>query len=229
MVTLTTFDAVGVQFEAIGSTELYRILSRGDEEEYIRQMLTALKSTDVLFDIGANIGLVALHAAGRCRTVAFEPDPDFRARLERNASLNHAISLDVLPVAISDRDGTVTLYSDGADGNSPSLVHQRHEGRALNVEARSLDSLLATVRLPAPTVVKLDIEGAEILALRGASRLLNGPSPPRALFLELHDAYLPGFNSSTAEVLEIVRRAGYRDVVYDAMRHDQRHLILARD
>jgi FkbM family methyltransferase len=51
--------------------------------EYLRGMLATLRPDDILYDIGANVGLVALHAARRCRTVAFEPDPAFRARLAR--------------------------------------------------------------------------------------------------------------------------------------------------
>jgi hypothetical protein len=81
-------------------------------------------------------------------------------------------------------------------------------------------------RLPRPTVIKLDIEGAEILALRGAKQLLTGPDRPRALFIEVHDTYLPGFGSSAGEVHEILREYGYTHDVYRAKRDGQTHLIL---
>lgn len=223
---LTDLDKRGVKFEASNFAERQRIVARGEEPEYIRSMLCVLRSDDVLFDIGANIGLVALHAARKCRTVAFEPDPSFLARLHRNLELNPDLCVEVLQLAISDDDGTSSLFTDGAGGNSPSLVHQRQEKAAVEVRTQTLDSLVDSGSLPAPTVLKLDIEGAEILALRGAQRLLHGPMRPRALFLEVHDSFLPGFDSSPEEVLTLVREAGYGKVSYEARRRYQQHLIL---
>ncbi|MGI9098824.1 MAG: FkbM family methyltransferase [Solirubrobacteraceae bacterium] len=223
---LTRLDPAGMKFEATTVNERQRVVSCGDEPEYIREMLAVLRADDVLYDIGANVGLVALHAARTCRTVAFEPDPSFLDRLQRNLQLNPSVSVDVRALAIGDRDGTVTLFTDGADGNSPSLVHQRGEKESVEVRARMLDTIVSEGALPSPTVLKLDIEGAEILALRGAKGLLHGPSAPRALFLEVHDSFLPAFGSCAEEVLEIVRGAGYGTVRYEARRAGQQHLIL---
>ena len=226
IITLTDYDPGGVRFEAIGATELRRIVNRGYEEEYLGRMLDALDRRDVLYDIGANIGLVALHAASRCRAVAFEPDPGFYGRLERNLELNPSAAIELLPIAISDSDGTVNLYTDGCEGTSPSLVRQRSERGTVVVQSYALDSIVERRELPAPTVLKLDIEGAEMLALQGAARLLHGEAPPRLLFLEVHDGFLPAFGSSAEEVLALVHGAGYQDVMYEATRADQRHLIL---
>jgi hypothetical protein len=98
----------------------------------------------------------------------------------------------------------------------------------VQVEARSLDSLIGERSVPQPTVLKLDIEGAEILALRGAAGLLQSERPPRALFIELHDSFLPGFGSSHDEVRRLVLDAGYVRETYRAPRADQHHLILER-
>lgn len=228
VITLTDFDACGVRFEALTATELYRILGRGDEVEYLNRMLSMLRPEDVLYDIGANIGLVALHAASRCRTVAFEPDPGFLHRLRRNVALNPSAAVDVRPVAISNSTQAVHLFTSGAGGNSPSLVNQRNEQNVVEVQATTLDTLSRDNTLPAPTVLKLDIEGAEILALRGADSLLNGPAAPRLLFLELHDTFLPAFGSTADEVLALTGSAGYDIVHYREKRHDQQHLILGR-
>lgn len=226
--TLTGLDPKGIKFEATTMGERQRIVKYGDERQYLRAMLTAIRPDDILYDIGANVGLVALHAARQCRTIALEPDPAFLARLERNLQLNPGISVEVLPVAIGDSDRTATLFTDGVEGNSPSLVHQRDEKHAVEVRVERLDTLVGRRALPAPTVLKLDIEGAEVLALRGAKRLLHGPTAPRALFIEVHHSFLPAFGSSADEVLTLVRRAGYDTVNYEAYRGSQQHLILAR-
>ncbi|BBX04056.1 hypothetical protein MMOR_49920 [Mycolicibacterium moriokaense] len=226
VVTLTEFQSPGVRFEISNLTETFRVVEHGGETEYTAAMLEDLRDDDVLFDVGANIGMVALHAAKICRTVAFEPDPSIRRRLEVNAALNPDRTFAVEPLAISDSDGTVVLYTDGDDGNSPSLVHQRDETGSVSVSTRSLDSLVAEGRLPHPTVIKLDIEGAEILALRGAKQLLTSPERPRALYIEVHDTYLPGFGSSADEVHALLKEFGYTNATYRADRWDQTHLIL---
>lgn len=226
--TLTDLDPLGIRLEASNIVERHRILSYGDEPEFLGAMLDALRADDVLYDIGANVGLVALHAARKSTTIAFEPDPEFLARLRRNVQLNPSVSVEILPVAVSDSNGRVTLYTDGAQGNSPSLVRQDAKRGSVDVKAQTLDSIVAEGGLPLPTVLKIDIEGAEVLALRGARDVLHGRQPPRALFLEVHDGFLPAFGSSGDEVLEIVRDAGYTEMRYEARRFDQRHLILGR-
>jgi FkbM family methyltransferase len=170
--------------------------------------------------------MVALHAAKICHTVAFEPDPSFRRRLQVNSALNPDRTFTLEPTAISDLDGDVVLYTDGDDGTSPSLVQQRGEKGSVSVAARSLDSLIAEGRLPRPTVIKLDIEGAEILALRGAKRLLAASERPRALFIEVHDTFLPGFGSSADEVYALLHEYGYTMATYRARRDGQTNLIL---
>lgn len=225
---LTDLDPRGVKFEATTIVERQRVVGCGEEPEYIGAMLAVLWPGDVLYDIGANVGLVALHAGHKCRTIAFEPDPAILPRLQRNLELNPDASVDVQPIAISDNDGTTTLFRDGGGKSSPSLVHQRDEKEAIEVMARTLDTMVAGGTLPGPTVLKLDIEGAEILALRGAKELLAGPAAPRALFLEVHDSLLPAFGSSADEVLRVVKEAGYTNVRYNAKRADQQHLILDR-
>jgi FkbM family methyltransferase len=227
VVTITEFDKSGVRFQMKYPTEHYRVVSHGGETEYLTAMLADLRRDDVLFDVGANIGMVSLHAAKICKTVAFEPDPSFRQRLNANMGLNPDRVFALEPIAVSDSDSTMQLFTDGADGKSPSLV-QNGERPSVTVPARSLDSLMTEGRLPRPTVIKLDIEGAEILALRGAKQLLTGLDRPRALFIEVHDTYLPGFGSSADEVHSLLREYGYTNDVYRSERGGQTHLILHR-
>lgn len=226
IVTLKDFDHSGVRFEISSLAEHVRVVSHGGETEYTAAMLKDLRADDVLYDIGANVGMVTLHAASICRTVAFEPDPSFRHRLQVNSALNPDRPFTLEPLAISASDGTVMLYTDGDEGTSPSLVHQRGENGSVTVTGRSLDSLIAEGRLPRPTVIKLDIEGAEILAINGASELLGHPDKPRALFIEVHDTFLPGFGSSADDVYALLERFGYTESIYRAKRADQTHLIL---
>lgn len=225
--TIRDFDKPGVKFNISNPIEHFRVINHGGETEYTLAMLQNLREDDVLFDVGANVGMVALHAAKICRTIAFEPDPSIRRRLQANAALNPDRTFVLEPVAISDSDGVVDLYTQGDAGNSPSLVQQEAGIGRVSVPSRSIDSLLEEGRLPCPTVIKFDIEGAEILALRGASKLLTSKQRPRALFIEIHDTFLPGYGSSTDEVLELLNDYGYTVRTYSAQRDAQLHLILS--
>ncbi len=229
VVTLRDFDSAGVRFEVSNLVERLRIIDHGSETDYTAAMIADLRKDDVLFDVGANVGMVALHAAKICQVVAFEPDPYYGGRLKNNMALNPNRPFTIESVAVSDKDGSLTLHTEGGAGTSPSLVRQRGETASVVVSGRSLDSLIAEGRLPRPTVIKLDIEGAEILALRGGLGLLSGPNRPRALYVELHDTFLGGFESSADEVYELLREFGYTKKIYSSKRDDQTHLILYRD
>jgi FkbM family methyltransferase len=228
IVTLRDFDQSGVRFEVGNDTEAGRVVRHGYETEYTQQMLNDLEPDDILFDIGACVGMVALHAASRCsKVIAFEPDPGFSDRLKNNLSMNPGISIELIEVAIGNHDGTMMLYSDGVAGNSPSLRPRWGERFEIQVPVRTLDSLLLG-GLPRPTVLKIDVEGAESMVLEGGMNFLTSADAPRSIYLEVHHSYLPDFESSSEEVMGLLRDCGYIDVSYSAERHEQQHLILRR-
>jgi len=99
----------------------------------------------------------------------------------------------VMDWAVSNQRGIATLYTDGVEGNSPSLDQVGERGSVL-VNTDSIDNAISESVLPLPTVVKMDIEGAEILAIQGMKKLLSSQDAPRCLFIELHPDFLPGFN-----------------------------------
>ena len=223
--SISEFDVSGVRFRIKSRTEYFRVIHHGGETDYLEAMLAKLRSDDILFDIGANIGMVSLHAGKICKTVAFEPDPSFRERLEGNKRLNPDCVLTVESIAISDSDSSVELFTEGADGNSPSLI-RGIKSQSVLVQSRTLDSLISEGRLPRPSVIKMDIEGAEILALRGGREFLLSEDRPRTLFIEVHDTFLPDFGSTTFEVEELLKEFGYLNVAYREKRDGQTLLIL---
>ena len=77
-----------------------------------------------------------------------------------------------------------------------------------------------------PTVLKIDIEGAEILALRGARKLLSGlfGPKPRVVFLEVHPKFLHAFNAVVEDVHELMRDFGY-SLTSSRVRDDQFHEV----
>lgn len=199
----------GISFEVANLTEYNRVFDMDEEENCLRFLLDRLSPEDVFFDVGACIGVFTLHAACKCRRVlAFEPDEGFRQHLYRNIALNKVTNVEVIPWAVSDRSATVPLFTDGVAGKSPSLSNSGFGGQVL-IETHALDDEVARGGLPLPDVIKMDIEGAEILALRGMRKLLTS-FPPRYIYVEIHPQALSGFSSSKQEVMEIFDAAGYR-------------------
>jgi FkbM family methyltransferase len=225
LITLTSMVAKGCKFEVTTPIEEGRVVSLGGEAEFMRKFLGEIREGDVVFDIGSCVGLYALHLSllGR-RVVAFEPDPNYRSRLLRNISLNNLQDqIQVVEWAVSDRKGEAMLYTDGVEGLSPSLRLVGERG-AVVISTDSIDNALARGELPHPTVIKMDIEGAEILALRGMRQLLSSTNPPDRLFIELHPQFLPHFGSSVDECLSIIKFYGYVQE-YFVLRADQLHCI----
>jgi FkbM family methyltransferase len=205
-------------FDIYSEVERYRTGDYGGEKVFLDQFLSCLRPEDIIYDIGASVGLFTVHAAAiavRGQVIAFEPDPQTAERLQRNLEINHLSNVRVVPWAVTDHCGAAELYTDGAAGFAPTLRKQADRPGAPKgvaaVETKTLDQAIASQELPSPTVLKIDIEGAEILCLKGASRLLAGElgRKPRVIALELHPQFLPDFGSTTEAVRELVESRGY--------------------
>lgn len=226
IVTIRAFHSEGCRFEIRDSVESFRVERFGGEEEFVRMILDEVRPGDTLYDIGACVGMVTIHAAKRGATVvAFEPDPGYRQRLATNLALN-GTSVQVIRWAVSDTAGEASLFTDGASSASPSLRQTGKRGN-VTVTTQSIDAALKTGEIQTPHVIKMDIEGAEILALRGMSDLLRSSHAPRAIFLELHPDMLRDFGSSSDEVRAMLESADYV-LHHETARAGQVHLVLRK-
>jgi FkbM family methyltransferase len=224
IVTLFKINPCGCQFELLTPTEHYRTVRYGGELEFTKMMVDSLHREDIFYDIGACVGLVAIHAARRCQHVfAFEPDPYYQNRLSRNIKLNGLTNIEVISWAVSQESGTVGLYTSGEGENAPCLKPIGHE-HAVLVKVNSIDNAIAEGSIPAPHVIKIDIEGAETDALAGMERLLLSKKAPRKIFLEIHPRMLSVFNSSQEDVFERLRNSGYIPV-FIRHREEQWHAV----
>lgn len=184
-------------------------------------MLGALKRLvrpgDVVYDIGANIGLYSrllvqcFHAS---HVYAFEPFESNRELLKENVETGICRGrVTVIPCAVGQEDGFADFQIDDLTSNTGRLDVVSHgaasESRGqyglppavTQVEIHSIDTLIETMGIAVPDVEKIDIEGAEAMALRGASQLLSRHKP--RLIVELHGAEV------TQEVLKSLWSYGY--------------------
>jgi FkbM family methyltransferase len=184
-----------------------------------------VEAGDTAVDVGANHGMWTLAlspAVGEAgRVYSFEPVPFTfgvlsavarRARLANVTLVNKGCSDRVATMAM-----TVPLQSSGAGDDLQAHLAQRGgEGDAgesvdVSCEMTTLDSTLAGVA--GVSLLKLDIEGAELLALRGAAGLIARERP--AIVCEVDAAFLAGFGQEPRDVVEFLGQWGYEAHRYD--------------
>jgi FkbM family methyltransferase len=149
-----------------------------------------LKSGQVVYDIGAASGFYAVIAARAVgstgQVMAFEPMPQSVARLRHNIALNEFANVSVLELALGDRVGMAKLVpgieEDQAGMNR--VLAADESAASADVEVTTIDRLVNEGTVPAPDIIKMDIEGAEIEVLNGAEETLSQRHP--VLLIESH-------------------------------------------
>jgi FkbM family methyltransferase len=188
-------------------------IRRGYERHLTRRMLRYLTPGAVFVDVGANIGYYTLLAASRIRpsgrVVAFEPNGANVVLLGRSLRHNGFDGVTIIGKALSDRDGLVAFGTDDTNGEISLTSDARHP---MQVETVRADDVLAAE--PRIDVVKMDIEGAEALALRGMTEVLRRHRP--ILFVEFSPEALRVISGvEPAQLLDLLRDHGYGIAVVD--------------
>jgi FkbM family methyltransferase len=168
-------------------------------------------------DVGANWGYFTLLAADLTGVqgcvIALEPDPRLFQTLRRNVEANDLGQVQALQLAASDAPGS--LWLEGHDPRSDNrgtshLVSTVRDGTvSFRVESSTIDALLDARNVSMVDLLKMDIEGAEALALRGMREGLAARRYARVL-LELHPTLLGEHGSSVGEIISLMLDAGYR-------------------
>jgi FkbM family methyltransferase len=169
----------------------------------------------IALDIGAHVGystiLFADWVGHNGKVYCFEPVPAQVQQIEQNLKFNgYQDRVVVHRFAISDRPGLVEFYYDRTQNTGMgSLIINRAQFYKISVEAVALDFWAEINGLADVGLVKMDIEGAEILALRGMASGLS-QHRYRILLIELHPSQLAKLSSSVSEILSQLRNYEYR-------------------
>jgi len=145
-------------------------------------MVKLVKKDSVFYDIGANVGFYSLLASALVfpgKVYAFEPVVGNVRYIERHLALNKIRNVEVLELAICDQAGTSTFQEE----ETRAMGHLQAEGNT-HVRTTTLDALLEAQLIAPPQYIKMDIEGAELMALRGASECIQRHRP--TIFLATH-------------------------------------------
>jgi FkbM family methyltransferase len=179
-----------------------------------------LRPGDTFVDVGANWGyftLLAAHLVGPAgRVVAMEPDPRLYAMLRANVQANGLRHVAAIEAAAADAEGTLRLAGHDPDGGNWGVStviggdgHEDGGAERFTVQARTVDGVLDEQGTERVELLKMDIEGAEELALRGMAGGL-GRGRYRRVLVELHPTLHPRRRALAGDVAALFGAAGYR-------------------
>lgn len=190
--------------------------NRTFEYDLLMRFMELVKDDFVILDVGANVGLYSL-LAGKYgnvngHTYAFEPQSNTFKNLKENIKLNNLTnSISAYNYACSDHDQMIRL-----ENNNSTAFHDyndmfTHISGAVDegdVQAVRLDGFIANEGIEKIDFVKIDIEGAELLCLKGATKMLKEHKP--ILFFEGYEKNCERFGYSLMELLEFIRSYDYK-------------------
>ena len=177
------------------------------EEHVLKAIEDNLGSADTFYDIGANVGVFSIMAAGRVGEAgavhAFEPEENNLACLRRSLRQSGLANVTLHACAVGAADGSMTFDRRGGafSGRLVGPGEDAH-GASVEVKVRSIDSLIEE-GLPPPSLVKIDVEGGEGGVLEGMRRTLERHGP--TVLCELHAFNLAGVR----QTLDVLTEAGY--------------------
>lgn len=158
-----------------------------------RHYLRMIRPGMVVFDVGANCGQSALLfsrlVGPEGRVVSFEPAPEPFAALEENVRVAGCANVGCHRLALSDACGEATFLYSSAESTAGKLrdvepTKGLRTARSFAVPTSTIDALVSSGEAPTPDFLKVDVEGAGAVVLRGAARTLREHQP--VVFIELH-------------------------------------------
>lgn len=165
-------------------------------------------------DVGANAGtyslFVAARAGDKAKILAVEPQPVMLRRFATNIVLNGFRTIQVSPVAVADKEGTIDLHLDasncgGASITDNSIADENNTGKVVSVPCIPLLTLMDKAGITQADAMKIDIEGAEDIVLGSFLRTAPRERWPKILFMERNS------RKWREDVLALAIQSGYRE------------------
>lgn len=190
--------------------------NKNGEHKILNAVIKMSGSKVVLFDGGANVGDYALEFKRLCERhnktaylILVEPFPSTRKVLEENLG---SAEYNLIDVALGESAEDVDFYFDNdvnnVNGSNSVYKHYYLNSGRISVQQDTIDNIFSRMATKNIDLMKLDIEGAELNALRGATSLLS-TRRVKYIQLEYNQTWLKG-NSSIEAILDLCNTFGYR-------------------
>ena len=184
-------------------------------EDYITQYILneiGIHDGDLILDIGANIGWysLVLSYSAKPQVFAFEPEPNNFKLLSENVAMNHRDNITVVNAAVDNKEGIMQLhlYKDYNQGRHSFIKHEKSKV-TVDVKTIVLDKFLRENGVSEKKIkfLKIDIEGYEFTALRGASHALT---LTENVLSEFSPGIMEQINEDAMKYVEYMNGFGFR-------------------
>lgn len=205
-----------------------QILAGNYEKNDLLYLLSKTRDKDVFLDIGANVGLFSILMARNNSTIkvhAFEPVPLNACLFEASLHLNDIESVKLNRCCVGDSVGEVE-FSLATDSAYSSLHNTGRlpELKRIKTKITTLDDYIECNDMERIDIIKIDVEGAEMLVLEGARNLLSNQNiRPRLVMMELFDENFAIFNTSIAKVVKVMKDFEYSAFVVEGNQRYEYH------
>lgn len=168
----------------------------------------SLDDGDVFYDVGAHIGTYACMVGRKSDQIevhAFEPHPDSVRAIDHNASLN-GVNIHEHRCFLSDENDAVEISAGGEVGTRTGLLGLEEQS-GTEIPVRKGSDYVSENGLQKPTVLKIDVDGAEMRVLRGIEDLLD---QCHFILCEVHPQLLEEYGSTDTDVRQFLKHNGFR-------------------
>lgn len=180
------------------------------ERKEMAALSKILKPGSIAIDVGANIGYYSIFlekALKCCKVLSFEPSPRELERLNENLLLNRCQSVTVVNLALGDRNGTTEFYISDSNFGRNSISEINNNAKKVTVSITTLDEYLHQHPEESIDFIKIDIEGAETIMLKGAANTIEKYRP--VILFESWAFDRGTFGEFTCEASSIIRDHRY--------------------
>lgn len=200
------------------------IVYLGTINKYETKILkTIIKPGDVVIDIGAYVDgwytlLAAKLAGNKGHVFAFEPHPIYFQRLKENVQLNQFTNVTLERLGIFNKNGSSTFYEAQFGSSiikSQVVAMTKIKPKEITIQTTTLDAYIKSKNIRHVSLIKIDVEGAEMSVIKGGNRLLQSKNAPD-LVVEVFDIQLRRGGSSEAKLLSYLKRLGYIPYMFTA-------------
>lgn len=218
------FDGYGEITSKLFASNFLWKFDKGFEHKTVAKFEQLVKPGDVVFDIGANIGMYSLLASelvgDQGLVYSFEPVKETYNALCKNVDLNQKNNIKYFQLAISDQDGIATIgvpkginLSKKSDAFN-SLIQNEEIDDGETISTQTLDSFVSDHHIDQIDFIKVDIEGAELLFLKGSTETFK-TLKPKYLVIEAYEPFCKRFNYSVSDIIVLLTNANYSLEQYD--------------
>lgn len=212
--------------QTICRAEIMYYMNGDGEDDNIKFISTLIKADDVFFDVGANVALFSLQMDAMTKGLtyyAFEPLPPTFAKLQKTLKLNNASNINAFNVGMSDKKGCFDFYLPGTseaaslkpvtdefylkESDTSGKYVGGNKMEKVLCQVTTLDDFCTENSISRMDFMKIDVEGNEIFALKGATNTLKTLKP--MIYCEMLRKHAARFGYHPNDIIAMMKGMGY--------------------